>query len=78
MEVGGGGGRENREQDWPVRALDSEMSMGSWWKPLGLKGVNIPGHEEISRLSHILMEARLVPVCWHGRRSTLVGTIALE
>jgi hypothetical protein len=72
---------ENREQDWPVRALDSEVMVGSRWtsgKPLALKRVNIPGHGEISRLTHILMEARQVPTCRHERRSTLVGTVALE
>ena len=62
MEVGGEeGGWKNREQDWPIRALDSEMRMGSRWtsgKLLALKGVNIPGHEEISRLTHLLMEAQ--------------------
>ena len=51
---------ENREKDQTVRALDSEMRMGprqTSGKPLALKGVNIPGHEERSRLTHILMEA---------------------
>jgi len=54
-KLGGVAGMENREQDWTVRALDSEMRMGPRWtsgKPLALKGVNIPGHEEISRLTH--------------------------
>jgi hypothetical protein len=52
----GEGGMENREQDWPVRALDSEMKIGSRWfsgKLLAMRVVNVPGHQDMSRLTQV-------------------------